>query len=78
MNDLNIPTKIKKIEVIQSKRIINSPDRTKKIKAKVKSKETNNNKVINNYKIKEPNKMILERESFNRAKFLRDNFGIVV
>ena len=79
MIDLNRRTKIKKIEVVQSKKNIISPDRSKKIKMKSREKEAKNNIdfINNNNKIKQTKKIIMERESFNRAKFLKDNFGIV-
>ena len=78
MMDLNRKTKIKKIEVVQSKKI-NSPERSKKIKVKFKEKDFKNNIDFkyNNNKNKQTKKIIMERESFNRAKFLKDNFGIV-
>ena len=62
----------------QKKNII-SPDRSKKIKIKSREKEAKNNIdfINNNNKIKQTKKIIMERESFNRAKFLKDNFGIV-
>ena len=79
MIDLNRRTKIKKIEVVQSKKNIISPDRSKKIKIKSREKEAKNNidYINNNNKFKQTKKIIMERESFNRAKFLKDNFGIV-
>ena len=76
-NYLNRATKIKKIEVVHSKKNIKSPDKSKKIKMKVKEKEIINNIDFNNYRAKQTKKIIMERESFNREKFLKENFGIV-
>ena len=78
MNDLNRGIKIKKIDVIKTKRYIKSPDKGRNIKMKVKEKENKINiEDINNNKVKQTKKIIMERESFNREKFLRENFGIV-
>ena len=77
MNDLNRGIKIKKIDVIKTKRYIKSPDKGRNIKMKVKEKENEINLDLNNNKVKQTKKIIMERESFNREKFLRENFGIV-
>ena len=76
-NDLTRTTKIKNIEVVQSKNNIKSPNKSKKIKMKDKDKDIKNNVNFNNYKIKQTKKIIMERQSFNRDKFLKENFGIV-
>ena len=46
---------------------------------KFKEKDFKNNIDFkyNNNKNKQTKKIIMERESFNRAKFLKENFGIV-
>ena len=79
MSDLNMENRINKIVVINPKRNFKSPDRTKKKKQNVKEKKIINNIDFGNNKVKLTKKnIIMERESFNREIFLKENFGIVV
>ena len=77
-NNSNSTTKIKNIEVIHSQKNIKSPNKNVKVKRNVKEKPIKTNKDSNNSKIQQTKKIIIERDSFSRAKFLKDNFGIVV
>ena len=77
MNNFNLTTKIKKIEVVKSKNNVKSPERRRNIKVKVKEKENIPNIEFNNTKVKRTKKIIMEREAFNREEFLKENFGIV-
>ena len=77
-NNSNSTTKIKNIEVIHSQKNIKSPNKNVKVKKNVKEKPIKTNKDSNNSKIQQTKKIIIERDSFSRAKFLKDNFGIVV
>ena len=77
-NNINSTTKIKNIEVIHSTKNIKSPVKSKKVKKNVKEKQIKTNKDYNTNKAQKTKKIILERDSFDRAKFLKDNFGIVV
>ena len=77
-NNSNSTTKIKNIEVIHSQKNIKSPNKNVKVKRNVKEKPIKTNKDSNNSKIQQTKKIIIERDSFSRAKFLKDNFGFVV
>ena len=77
-NNSNSTTKIKNIEVIHSQKNIKSPNKNVKVKRNVKEKPIKTNKDSNNSKIQQTKKIIIERDSFSREKFLKDNFGIVV
>ena len=77
-NNSNSTTKIKNIEVIHSQKNIKSPNKNVKVKKNVKEKPIKTNNDSNNSKIQQTKKIIIERDSFSRAKFLKDNFGIVV
>ena len=77
MIDLNKITKIKNIEVIKSKKNVKLPDKRKyNINMKIKDTENKTYADFNN-NIKQTKNIIMERESFNREKFLKENFGIV-
>ena len=79
MSDLNMENRINKIVVINPKRNFKSPDRNTKKKQNVKEKKIINNIDLGNNKVKLTKKnIIMERESFNREIFLKENFGIVV
>ena len=77
MNNFNLTTKIKKIEVVKSKNNVKSPERRRNIKVKVKEKENIPHIEFNHTKVKKTKKIIMEREAFNREEFLKENFGIV-
>ena len=79
MSDMNKTTKIKNIEVIKSKKNVKQipGKKTSNINMKVKNTENRINSDFNNNNIKLTKKLIMERESFNRKKFLRENFGII-
>ena len=78
MSDMNKTTKIKNIEVIKSKKNVKQipGKKTSNINMKVKNTENRINTDFNN-NIKLTKKLIMERESFNRKKFLKENFGII-
>ena len=78
MSDMNKTTKIKNIEVIKSKKNVKQipGKKASNINMKVKNTENRINSDFNN-NIKLTKKLIMERESFNRKKFLRENFGII-
>ena len=78
MSNMNKTTKIKNIEVIKSKKNVKQipGKKTSNINMKVKNTENRINSDFNN-NIKLTKKLIMERESFNRKKFLRENFGII-
>ena len=81
MSDMNKTTKIKNIEVIKSKKNVKQipGKKTSNINMKVKNTENRINTDFNNNNnnIKLTKKLIMERESFNRKKFLKENFGII-
>ena len=79
MSDMNKTTKIKNIEVIKSKKNVKQipGKKASNINMKVKNTENRINTDFNNNNIKLTKKLIMERESFNRKKFLRENFGII-
>ena len=79
MSDMNKTTKIKNIEVIKSKKNVKQipGKKTSNINMKVKNTENRINTDLNNNNIKLTKKLIMERESFNRKKFLKENFGII-
>ena len=78
MSDLNKTIKINNIEVIKPKRNVKITDKRKiNINMKIKDKENKIYMDYNNNNKKLTKKIIMERESFNRAKFLKENFGIV-
>ena len=78
MSDLNKTIKINNIEVIKPKRNVKITDKRKyNINMKIKDKENKIYMDYNNNNKKQKKKIIMERESFNRAKFLKENFGIV-
>ena len=78
MSDLNKAIKINNIEVIKPKRNVKITDKRKyNINMKIKDKENKIYMDYNNNNKKLTKKIIMERESFNRAKFLKENFGIV-
>ena len=80
MSDMNKTTKIKNIEVIKSKKNVKQipGKKTSNINMKVKNTENRiNTDFNNNNNIKLTKKLIMERESFNRKKFLKENFGII-
>ena len=78
MSDLNKTIKINNIEVIKSKKNVKIPEKRKiNINMKIKDKENKIYTDYNNNNKKLTKKIIMERESFNRAKFLKENFGIV-
>ena len=77
-NNPNSTTKIKNIEVILSQKNIKSTEKNRKVKRNVKEKMIKTNIDSNNSKIQQTEKIIIERDSFSRAKFLKDNFGIDV
>ena len=81
MSDMNKTTKIKNIEVIKSKKNVKHipGKKTSNINMKVKNTENRINTDFNNNNnnIKLTKKLIMERESFNRKKFLKENFGII-
>ena len=52
MNNFNLTTKIKKIEVVKSKNNVKSPERRRNLKVKVKEKENIPNIEFNSTKIK--------------------------
>ena len=78
LSDMNKTTKIKNIEVIKSKKNVKQipGKKASNINMKVKNTENRINSDFNN-NIKLTKKLIMERESFNRKKFLRENFGII-
>ena len=78
MSDMNKTTKIKNIEVIKSKKNVKQipGKKASNINMKVKNTENRINTDFNN-NIKLTKKLIMERESFNRKKFLKENFGII-
>ena len=79
MSDMNKTTKIKNIEVIKSKKNVKQipGKKASNINMKVKNTENRINTDFNNNNIKLTKKLIMERESFNRKKFLKENFGII-